>query len=203
MPKPAANSDTSTRILDAAERLVQTRGFNAFSYADIARALHITTASLHYHFPTKAKLGERLIVRYRESFLVALDHIDASCRDAGAKLRAYVAIYVTVLERNRMCLCGMLAADYATLPRAMKDEVHRFFDANEAWLVEVLQRGRADQELAFAAPPVESARVLVAALEGAMLIARTHGDPSRLQSAANHLLADLGVTATMPEQATV
>ncbi|MBV8574602.1 MAG: helix-turn-helix transcriptional regulator, partial [Acetobacteraceae bacterium] len=62
-----SSSDTATRILDVAERLVQTRGFNAFSYADIAQALRVTKASLHYHFPTKGKLGERLIERYRTS----------------------------------------------------------------------------------------------------------------------------------------
>ena len=94
----------------------------------------------------------------------------------------------------------MLAADYATLPKVMKEEVHRFFDANEAWLVEVLQCGRANQELTFTGPPVKSARLLVAALEGAMLLARSHGDAARLQSAANHLLADLGVTPAMQEQ---
>ena len=44
-----ANADTSQRILDIAERLVQTRGFNGFSYADIADALKVTKASLHYH----------------------------------------------------------------------------------------------------------------------------------------------------------
>ena len=53
MPLPAAVPETSARILDIAERLVQTRGFNAFSYADIAAALHVTKATLHYHFPTK------------------------------------------------------------------------------------------------------------------------------------------------------
>ena len=200
MRPPTATSETSSRILDVAERLVQTRGFNAFSYADIARTLHITTASLHYHFPTKAKLGERLIERYRTSFLAALQHIDESCHDAGTKLRAYVGIYIAVLERNRMCLCGMLAADYATLPKAMKEEVRDFFDANEAWLVGVLRHGRVDKELAFTGPPVESARLLVAALEGAMLLARSHGEPSRLRSAANHLLADLGVTGAVSTQ---
>ena len=192
MPPPTATSETSSRILDVAERLVQMRGFNAFSYADIARALHITTASLHYHFPTKAKLGERLIQRYRSSFLAALQHIDETCVDATAKLRAYVGIYIAVLERNRMCLCGMLAADYATLPKAMREEVRDFFDANEAWLVEVLQHGHKNKELAFTGPPAKSARLLVAALEGAMLLARSHGDPSRLRSAANHLLTGLG-----------
>jgi TetR/AcrR family transcriptional repressor of nem operon len=203
MPKPAATSETSSRILDVAERLVQTRGFNAFSYADISRALHITKASLHYHFPTKAKLGERLIERYRVTFQAALDDIDGSCSDAGAKLRAYAGIYINVLERNRMCLCGMLAADYATLPKAMKDEVRRFFDANEAWLVEVVESGRVNKEIAFSGSAVEAARLLVAALEGAMLLARSHGDPARLRSAADQLLADLGVTASMPTQVEV
>ena len=201
MPTPATTSETSNRILDVAERLVQTRGFNAFSYADIAGALHITKASLHYHFPTKARLGERLIERYQASFVAVLDHIDITCRDAGAKLRAYVKIYTDVLDRNRMCLCGMLSADYATLPKPMKDQVRGFFEANEAWLVEVLQRGRENKELAFSGPSLEAARVLIAALEGAMLLARSHGDPSRLRSAANHLLADLGATAAKPARA--
>ena len=38
---------TAERVLDIAERLVQLRGFNNFSYADVARELEITTASLH------------------------------------------------------------------------------------------------------------------------------------------------------------
>jgi TetR/AcrR family transcriptional repressor of nem operon len=193
MPRSTVAPDTSSRILDIAERLVQTRGFNAFSYADVAGALHITKASLHYHFPTKAKLGERLVERYRASFLAALQDIDRTCRDAPARLLAYVRIYTGVLEHNRMCLCGMLSADYATLPKPMKEEVRRFFDANETWLADVLRRGRENKELAFAGSPVEAARVLVAALEGAMLLARSHGDASRLRSAADHLLADLGV----------
>ena len=55
--------DTAARILDVAERLVQTRGFNGFSYADVASELDVTKASLHYHFPGKAELGQALIAR--------------------------------------------------------------------------------------------------------------------------------------------
>ncbi len=196
MAKRKVESDTARRILDIAERLAQTRGFNAFSYADIAGALRITKASLHYHFPTKAKLGERLIERYKTSFEAALAHIDEASGDAGAQLRAYVAIYQNVLDSNRMCLCGMLSADHDTLPKAMKEGVRRFFDANEAWLVHALERGRAHGQLAFPGPPVEAARLIIAALEGAMLLARTYGEPSRLRSTSDRLLADLGVRAT-------
>jgi TetR/AcrR family transcriptional regulator, transcriptional repressor for nem operon len=202
MPKPAIASETSGRILDIAEHLVQTRGFNAFSYADIAAALHITKASLHYHFPSKAVLGERLIARYRGGFLAALTRIDESHDDTSAKLHAYVGIYTAILDNNRMCLCGMLAAEYTTLPEAMKQEVRQFFEANEVWLVNVLERGRNTAHLSFAGSPAEAARVLVAALEGAMMLARVQADPSRLRSVAHSLLADLGVTATVPRKAT-
>jgi TetR/AcrR family transcriptional repressor of nem operon len=201
MPTGLAANGTSGRILDIAERLVQTRGFNAFSYADIAAALNITKASLHYHFATKAKLGERLVERYQESFVAALARIDESCDDAGSKLRAYVAIYTDVLDNDRMCLCGMLAADYATLPEAVKDRVLHFFDANETWLTLVLLRGRASKELAFSGPPVERARLLVGALEGAMLLARSHGDHCRFRSAATRMLADFGVGRRRPSSA--
>ena len=56
-------------ILDVAERLVQVRGFNGFSYADIAAELQITKAALHYHFAGKADLGETLIARYADRFM--------------------------------------------------------------------------------------------------------------------------------------
>ena len=38
----STRTDTADRILDLAERLVQTRGFNGFSYADVAGDLGVT-----------------------------------------------------------------------------------------------------------------------------------------------------------------
>jgi TetR/AcrR family transcriptional repressor of nem operon len=90
-----------------------------------------------------------------------------------------------------MCLCGMLAAEYTTLPRDIQDEVTRFFDANEAWVSAVLAEGRRAGELTFDGAPKDVARLFVGSLEGAMLIARSYGDVSRLESAAHHLLGKL------------
>ena len=192
MAAVAAVQDTSDQILDIAEKLVQTRGFNGFSYADIAIVLRVTKASLHYHFPTKAELGRRLIERYHENFSLALERIDSESSDARQKLRRYVQIYADVLSRNRMCLCGMLAADYATLPKPMKERVRRFFEANEDWLAGVLEEGRKARLLRVNGTGRDVARALVGALEGAMLIARSFGDVSHFQSASGRLLADLG-----------
>src|SRR6204780_4265019 len=100
---------TRSRILDASERLVQVRGFNGFSYADVAAELSLTKASLHYHFPSKAELGEALIARYADRFAQALATIDANIPPPPPKLDAYASLYTEVLRQERMCLCGMLA----------------------------------------------------------------------------------------------
>jgi TetR/AcrR family transcriptional repressor of nem operon len=186
-----ANPDTRQRILDVAERLVQTRGFNGFSYADVAAALGITKASLHYHFPTKAELGQRLIERYESRFLDALAAIDRSGVDAREKLRRYASIYADVLRSNRMCLCGMLASDYATLAKPVKDGVKHFFDRNEDWLVAVLEEGRKSGTLRFAGSPDVAARAVVGALEGAMMLARSYGETARFEAVADRLIAEL------------
>jgi TetR/AcrR family transcriptional repressor of nem operon len=191
-----SRTDTSDRILDIAEQLAQTRGFNGFSYADIASELRITKASLHYHFPTKAELGNRLIERYSEVFASALEAIDESGADAREKLRAYVEIYSRVLRNDRLCLCGMLAADYVTLPEPMKSAITRFFETNERWLAAVLSQGRASGALHFAGDPLEMARLLVGSLEGAMLVARSFGEITRFHSIADRLQSDLEAPET-------
>jgi TetR/AcrR family transcriptional repressor of nem operon len=185
------SADTPQRALDVAERLVQTRGFNGFSYADIAASLGITKASLHYHFPTKAELGRRLIERYESRFLEVLAAIDRSGVDAREKLRRYAAIYTDVLRANRMCLCGMLASDYATLAKPVKDGVKHFFDRNEQWLVTVLEAGRKAGTLRFAGPPAVVAQTLVGALEGAMMLARSYGQVARFEAVAERLIDGL------------
>jgi TetR/AcrR family transcriptional regulator, transcriptional repressor for nem operon len=184
-------ADTASRILDSAERLVQSRGFNGFSYADVASELKVTKASLHYHFPGKAELGQALIARYAARFSDALDEIDRRGDAAPAKLEAYAQIYSDVLRDHRMCLCGMLAADYETLPQPMRDEVIRFFDDNEAWLVGVLEQGEKEGALHLRGSPREAAQAIVGGLEGALLVARPYGDVARFQAAASQLLESL------------
>ena len=168
---------------------MQVRGFNGFSYADVAGELSLTTASLHYHFPGKAELGRALIVRYAERFKAALAEIDERGEDAPAKLRAYARLYGDVLRDERMCLCGMLAAEYQTLPEPMRDAVIGFFDENETWVERVLAGGREEGTLAFEGPPREAARLIVSALEGAMLVARPYGGVDRFETAADRLLS--------------
>ena len=187
----AAPGAAAKAILDVAERIAQTRGYNGFSYADIAAELGVTKAGIHYHFPSKAALGCALIERYEFEFGGALRSIDQEVSDPRQKLQRYADLYESVVRNDRLCLCGMLAAEYATLPATMQEELRRFFDMNERWLTDVLREGQRSGTFDYEESASERARTILGSLEGAMLIARSYGDPQRFRAAAEHVLADL------------
>lgn len=193
MTLPAERTQTASQILDVAERLAQTRGFNDFSYADIATELNLSKPALHYHFPSKAILGDALVSRYTERFFTELEAIDATERDSRARLDRYVGLYRAVLFAGRMCLCGILAAEYQTLPTSMRTAVREFFDRNETWLEAVVRDGLAEGWFAAQEPIRDVARMIVDTLEGVTMIARAQGDPERFDRVAARMLSTLTV----------
>jgi len=94
----------------------------------------------------------------------------------------------------------MLAAEYATLPKSVKAEVTRFFDANETWLAGVLEEGKRSKDVSFGGSAIETARTMSASLEGAMMLARTYDDVERFNRAAQRLLADVAGSPSASER---
>ena len=178
-------------IIASAQRLVQQRGFNGFSYADIADEVGIRKASLHHYFPTKIDLGLTLIEEYTAQFDNELLRIDGSFAQADAKLRAYVALYRGALEADRMCLCGMLATEVLTLDPAMLPSLKHYFVRNTEWLAEVLATGKSQRLLAFTGTAADQARAFLSTLQGALLIARATGDREAFDHTTSLLVTGL------------
>ncbi len=178
-----ANASTVTvnSILDAAQRITQTVGYNGLSFRDVASAVGIKSASVHYHFPTKGHLGAAIARRYTDGLAAHLAQIDAAHADPRAALAAYVSTIRTALgEGGKMCLGGMLAAETDAIPAEVQAEVRRFIDANTGWLAGTLARltGRTAED----SDVRDHALALFAALEGAMMMARGAGDSSRFDA---------------------
>ncbi len=187
-----AGAMTRARLLDIAQELVQTRGYNAFSFRDLADRLGIRAPSIHHHFPSKAELGRRLMARYREQFGGLLAEIESRVRDPRRRLDRFVGLFRdTFRQGNRLCLCGMLATEYATLPRPVRSEVNAFYGETEAWLGRTFAAGRASGRLAFAGTPASAARTFFSALEGAMIAARAFNDEKRLTTAGGWMIKSL------------
>ena len=55
----------------------------------------------------------------------------------------------------------------------------------------MLEQGRADGSLDFSGSASETAESILGGLEGAMLVARSYGDPERFEVSATRLLAGL------------
>lgn len=181
--------ETRDTVLDIAQEFLQTRGFNGFSFRDVAERAGIKPASIHYYFPTKAELCRALIARQRDDVRAALRRIDDEQADPNAKLGRYASVFRATLELgNRMCLCGMLAADFETLDPSVVEDLRSSFRDHESWLESVLTEGAKTGVMDLAESPRDEARGILSALEGAMLIARAFGDVGRFESASRALL---------------
>jgi TetR/AcrR family transcriptional repressor of nem operon len=58
--------DTRETIMTLARATAQAHGYNGLSFRELAKAVGVKSASVHYHFPTKGDLGAALARRYRE-----------------------------------------------------------------------------------------------------------------------------------------
>jgi len=158
-------------ILDAAESRARLAGYNGFSFRDLAEDVGITSASVHYHFPTKEDLAEALTQRYVDRTAEYLG--DPAALRPRAAVKHLGAMFIRANEtEDRMCLCGLLAAESGGLPPPVRPRVAAFFDLLVRWLEVALR------------PAASAPRALeiVAAFEGGLLIARVKKEPAILRA---------------------
>lgn len=167
------SSNAREAILAVARKTAQSHGYSGLNFRDLATAVGIKSASIYYHFPSKAVLGAAVARRYWEDTSVELDAMLAESTDPLSCLQWYPSLFRRSLEaENRLCLCSFMAAEYEDLPLEVKNEVQVFANINMAWLANVLfAAGLGD----FAACE-ERARAIFAAIAGAQLIARSRTD---------------------------
>ncbi len=174
-------------ILDSARMLMMDRGFNGFSFRDVAASVGIKSASIHYHYATKADLAEATARAYRLAFNDAALQIDAT--SATGKLRAYGTLFVmTLREQEQVCLGGMLAADVSSLPEQVRVEVAQFFAEQNGWVETVVREGQAKGEFRTDLDAAMFAKMFVSSLEGAMMISRGLEKPQDLEDALGMLV---------------
>jgi TetR/AcrR family transcriptional repressor of nem operon len=168
-----ATGDTRDRIMTAARLTVQDRGYSGLSFRELAKDVGIKSASIYHYFPTKGELGSALAARYTFDFLEYLDGLLADGFDRKTCIQKYTDVFgQTVRNDNRMCLGGMMAAEFKELPEEVRIEVVKFGQANVDWLVKVLSLGQPGGGDAVN----RCALAIYAAVQGAQLIARSRGD---------------------------
>ncbi|MBB2181022.1 TetR/AcrR family transcriptional regulator [Gluconacetobacter tumulicola] len=163
-------SDMREAVMAIAKATVQAHGYNALSFREIAKAVGIKSASVHYHFPTKGDLGAALARRYTEDGEAYLADLLATSNDATWCMDRYMEIFRSALaDDNRMCLCGIMSAEFDDLPTEVRTEIDKFTETNVRWIIKVLELAK---PAVSALQLQEHAMAIFAAIEGAQLVAR-------------------------------
>jgi TetR/AcrR family transcriptional repressor of nem operon len=167
-------SDKKQEVMMAARLMVQSEGYNALSFRDLAQAVGVKSSSIHYYFPSKGDLGAALARQYTEEFLTYLNGLVEQGMAWQQCIAAYADVFRnTLLRENRMCMAGVLAAERPSLAPEVRSEVERFTEQIVDWLAQVLARGMPELD---AVAVRARALAVFSAIEGAQLVARGCSD---------------------------
>ncbi|MEM9025808.1 MAG: TetR/AcrR family transcriptional regulator [Verrucomicrobiota bacterium] len=117
---PSKNKD---KLLEVAQNLVQEKGYQGFSFHDLSAAVGITTASIHYHYPTKAHLGIALIQKYGACFRELVSDVKAKNESPKAQFEALLEIFEGTMGCNRICIVGALSGEFHGLPEEVREQL--------------------------------------------------------------------------------
>jgi TetR/AcrR family transcriptional repressor of nem operon len=166
---------TPSRLLDAAHALILERGYNAFSYADLAEQVGIRKASIHHHFPTKADLVEALLLRYRQRIQATSSELASQVPDPHEQIEMFLDHWTRCIEDKSepICLALVLAAELPSLPGKVAAAVSGHFVEFGAALRHVIEAAGFPSDEAAG-----RAEAFMALFHGAMISARASGDPA-------------------------
>lgn len=187
--------NTRERMLDTTASLLQRRGFHGTSLNEILAASGAPRGSLYYHFP---RGKEQIVLEATERGVArvtkALEECLAGGHDPVRGVRAYIEAAAEELRASGYafgCPVAPVVLDVLETPSALADICRR---ALEEW-----QRMLRDGLAAARVPPKRAsslATMTVAALEGALLLARAQRDTAPLDIVADEISA--WIAAALP-----
>jgi TetR/AcrR family transcriptional repressor of nem operon len=129
---------------------------------------------------------------YRAESKTELARIDREALNPCQKMELYFLGYIKELrESGQVCLACMLAADQPTLPQEICNEVGGYFNDQKVWLEKVLQEGLEANVFHLRYDVEVEAQLIIAAVQGAMVIARSCGSAVQFEAVAARLLNGL------------
>ncbi|MBV4495404.1 TetR/AcrR family transcriptional regulator [Pseudomonas sp. SWRI12] len=182
---------TRSDLLTSAEILLRTKGYAAFSYADLATEIGIKKASIHHHFPTKEGMAIAIVESYLFRFKNQLEQINADNAGVIDRLEAFALMFAQSSTEGMLPLCGALAAELLALPDSLQALTRDFFEIHLVWLQANIALGQSVGELKAELNAVHVARLILNALEGNSFVSWALSDAYAPSSGFDILLEGL------------
>jgi TetR/AcrR family transcriptional regulator, transcriptional repressor for nem operon len=169
---------TQQKLIDSARYLIQTRGYNGFSYADVAEEVQLRKASIHHYFPAKSDLARAVVEQSREGLEEQVRLLASKDFDPHEQLLFYTGYWERCIAEATapFCVAGMLAAEMPSLPADLAQAVREHFEVLSNWLETVLTKGLQLGVIRLRYSVRREAEAFMSSVYGAMLIARAYSN---------------------------
>jgi len=185
---PRDGSQTRIRLLDTAERLIETNGFAATSVDQILEASGSSKGAFFHHFESKRALAHALVGRYVDADLAMLQAgLDAAdgVADPADRLLAFLAFYENWsgdLTAEAACLYIAVITERDLLDEQTSAEVERAIVGWRTSVAELIRDAYASASVTDGPDPEELADQLFVTFEGAYLVCRALGSPEPMRA---------------------
>lgn len=127
---------TRDQIVEAADQLFYQQGFEATSFADIAKAVQISRGNFYHHFKSKDEILES-VIHYRLVHIQSLlDHWELEESSPIDRIKSFINILIMNISKIKYygCPVGTLCTELAKLNHPSQTNANRIFSIFRDWL---------------------------------------------------------------------
>ncbi|MBP2627475.1 MAG: transcriptional regulator, TetR family [Firmicutes bacterium] len=148
-------------ILDAADYLFFTKGYQATTISDIAKKMGVAQGMLYYYFKSKEEVLETLLDRHASSLISEIKNIICLTNSPSEKIALTVSAALHKASYKNGLLLNML---YDAQNLHLKAKLfHQLELTLSPWLLKIIEEGIASQDFCVSHPPTAVIYILVIA----------------------------------------
>ncbi len=182
--------ETRNRILSKSGILFNTQGYKATSISDITHATGYTKGAIYRHFKSKEVLEKETLSHLSARMFEILRERIRRESTAGDKLRAvltYFESYVARPEVKGGCPLMNAAIEADDSNPVLRREAVNILDVLRDSLVSILKNGMRFKQIKKQIDTEYYATLIIASLEGAIMMSKLRGDNHDIRSVVRHL----------------
>ena len=185
---------TKNRILQRSGVLFNTRGYQATSVSDITSATGFTKGAIYRHFRNKEDLEREALAAMAETMYEKMRAVVKPEPTAARKLRAifgFFESYITDPPFKGGCPLMNAAIESDDASPVLRKEALKILDTLRRSIITIIENGVKHKQIKPGVNADFYATLIIASLEGAIMMGRLQGDNNDIRRILKHLTAQL------------
>lgn len=182
---------TKEIILERAVELFNVKGYSGFSLSDVMEATGLQKGGIYNHFDSKETLA---LEAFDYGFNIVQKRMAEALqgkRDPVERLFAIIQFFENYLESPPLkggCIVLNTAIDTDDTNPALRDRARQAMDILRAYIQRTVRKGIEQGKIRSEVDPDTVATLIMATVEGALMLGKLYNDSAHIQRAIDHLV---------------